>query len=508
MPRKISKRTSFSSEESQQLEIKTVEVEVLPDADFERPVRTRSSRIQGLPRTEPPLFENKSIETIATGAPVLSATQAFLRTPDWSEFEPGRLYFQRQFGKGRFIQFFVLNKQQHQAGSITSQAEAEILNQYGVMAARLHAIFATYASIQNEPWKQPFYLLGTDLIKTLRIRNSHKFTKSDKLKAIAELAWVVGTLGAVVTWREGDLDLCIRERSLLWIVSVEEYTQTDLNTQEEELREVVIRVQPGQWTLRFLNREGAQQRKALYQYGLIPEPVFAIDPNRHKMATSMALYLIQNSRAHPQGIYRVSTLLESVLPGCDIQRAISDRRYGWKLKESVDNALLTLKDHLHIDLEFDDLTYPLWLRPLWSLPSELADLPAKERNQALLGSKCLPNNYLTKQWFPAKLMFTLPESIQNQIDSMGARRLLKTPSNSLPAAQQELNLLDALPKSEAAEQVIAGATIKSARQAQGLTQSALAKRVNKSVSWIKMVECDKRRAGKEDQELLCQVLNI
>jgi DNA-binding transcriptional regulator YiaG len=508
MPRKISKRTSFSSEESQQLEIKTVEVEVISDADLERPGRTSFSRIQGLPRTEPPLFENKLVETIATGAPVLSATQAFLRTPDWSEFEPGRLYFQRQFGKGRFIQFFVLNKQEHQAGSITSQAEAEILNQYGVMAARLHAIFATYASIQNEPWKQPFYLLGTDLIKTLRIRNSHKFTKSDKLRAIAELAWVVGTLGAVVTWREGDLDLCIRERSLLWIVSVEEYTQTDINTQAEELREVVIRVQPGQWTLRFLNREGAQQRKALYQYGLIPEPVFAIDPNRHKIATSMALYLIQNSRAHPQGIYRVSTLLESVLPGCDIQKAISDRRYGWKLKESVDNALLTLKDQLHIDLEFDDITYPLWLRPLWSLPDELANKSAKERNQDLLGAKCLPNNYLTKHWFPAKLIFTLPETIQNQLNSIGAKRLLKASQDSQPSSHHHPDLLDISPQSQPEEQLLSGSAIKTARQAQGLTQSALAIRVNKSVSWIKMVECDKRKAGKDDRELLCQVLNI
>jgi DNA-binding transcriptional regulator YiaG len=504
MPRKISKRTSYSSEESQQLEIKTVEVEVVSDADLERP--RRSGLARGLPRTEPPLFENKSVETIATGAPVLSATQAFLRTPDWSEFEPGRLYFQRQFGKGRFIQFFVLNKQEHQAGSITSQAEAEILNQYGVMAARLHAIFATYASIQNEPWKQPFYLLGTDLIKTLRIRNSHKFTKSDKLRAIAELAWVVGTLGAVVTWREGDLDLCIRERSLLWIVSVEEYTQTDLNTQAEELREVVIRVQPGQWTLRFLNREGAQQRKALYQYGLIPEPVFAIDPNRHKLATSMALYLIQNSRAHPQGIYRISTLLDSVLPSCDIQKAIGDRRYGWKLKESVDNALLTLKDQLHIDMEFDALTYPLWLRPLWSLPDDLANKPAKERNQELLGSKCLPNNYLTKHWFPAKLTFTLPESIQNQLNSIGAKRLLKA-TNDEPSLPQP-NLLEMLQTPEVEEPVLSGAAIKNARQALGLTQSALAIRVNKSVSWIKMVECDKRKAGKDDRELLCQVLNL
>jgi hypothetical protein len=103
------------------------------------------------------------------------------------------------------------------------------------MAARLHAVFATYASLQSEPWKEPFHLLGTDLIKTLKVHNSNKFTKSQKLKAVADLAWVVGTLGAVIHWFEGDMDLCVRERSLLWIVSVQEYTQPNVDGESEEL---------------------------------------------------------------------------------------------------------------------------------------------------------------------------------------------------------------------------------------------------------------------------------
>jgi hypothetical protein len=97
------------------------------------------------------------MEMMASGAPVISATQAFLKPPDWSEYGQDRLYFQKQFGKGRYIEFYVLNKQKHQADSISTQAEREILEQYGVMAARLHAVFATYASLQSEPWKELFY---------------------------------------------------------------------------------------------------------------------------------------------------------------------------------------------------------------------------------------------------------------------------------------------------------------------------------------------------------------
>jgi len=493
-------------EASTQLEL--TEVEVLPSQS----TRTKIRKPRNLPRTEPPLFTTKSMEMIASGAPVISATQAFLKPPDWSEYGQERLYFQKHFGKGRYIEFYVLNKQKHQAESISTQAEREILEQYGVMAARLHAVFATYASLQSEPWKEPFHLLGTDLIKTLKVHNSNKFTKSQKLKAVADLAWVVGTLGAVIHWFEGDMDLCVRERSLLWIVSVQEYTQPNVDGESEELHEVVIRVQPGLWTHSFLNREGAQQRKALYQYGLIPKEVFDIDPHRRKMATSMALYLIQNSRSRPNGVYTVESLLESVLPSSDIEKALSDRRYGWKLKESVDNALLTLKDNLKIDINFDDETYPLWLRPVWSLPDEIADLPTKERNQQLLGAKWLPDSYISKHWFPAKLTFRLPMQIQECLDELETRRTEKT-SRGSSGASSTRNKPNRTVKGSTAKALLPaaelnGMTVKAARQAKGWTQAQLATTIGKSVSWVKLVESDRRRAVDEDQSLLRQVLGI
>lgn len=493
-------------DESTQLEI--AEVEVLPPEIKKKKVR----KPRNLPRTEPPLFTTKTMEMIATGAPVISATQAFLKPPDWSEYSQDRLYFQKHFGKGRYIEFYVLNKQKHHAESISSQAEREILEQYGVMAARLHAVFATYASLQSEPWKEPFHLLGTDLIKTLRVHNSNKFTKSQKLKAIAELAWVVGTLGAVIHWFEGDLDLCVRERSLLWIVSVQEYAQPNVDSDVEELHEVVIRVQPGLWTHSFLNREGAQQRKALYQYGLIPQQFFEIDPHRRKLATSLALYLIQNSRARPNGSYTIESLLESVLPNSDIEKALSDRRYGWKLRESVDNALLTLHDSLNIEIEFDEETYPLWLRPVWSLPDEFSTLPTKERNQQLLGSKWLPDNYIPRYWFPAKLTFRLPAQIQECLDEMEVRRAEKT--KALPSSGSALNnrTSNTAPAPQATPQIrppeLDGKTVKAARQVKGWTQAYLASLVGKSVSWVKLVESDRRRIVEEDQRLLRQYLEI
>jgi hypothetical protein len=344
-----------------QLEITGLEVPQLGNA------KQRLRKPKNLPRTELPLFTNKPYEMMATGAPVISATQAYLKPPDWNEYGHGRLYFQKPFGKGRSIEFYILNKQEHQPDSISNQAEHKIIDQYGVMAARLHAVFATYAARQAEPWKEPFVLRGSELIKTLRLYKTKKLTKSQKLKAIADLALVVGTLGAVIHWYEGELDLCVKERTLLWIVSVQEYSQPYLLEEADRLYEVIIRVQPGLWTYSFLNAEGERQRKALYQYGLIPKQLFDVDPYRQKLATSLALYLSQNSRAHKSGAYTIETLLSNVLPRQEISQTLQNYIYAWRLKEKLDEALLVLRDAVGLEIEFDDETYPIWLRPSWVL---------------------------------------------------------------------------------------------------------------------------------------------
>jgi 3-hydroxy-3-methylglutaryl CoA synthase len=186
---------------------RSAKTKALPDpassSDAEKnsaPTVKRIRKPRKLPRTEPPLFLTQEIEMTATGAPVISATQAYYKRPEWEEYSPGKLYFQRRFGKGRYVEFYIMNQQEQQPESITSQAEREIQERYGVMAARLHALFATHATRQKRPWEESFYLLGSDLIKFLGLDRRKDMSKSEKLRAIADLTWIVGTLGAVIHW--------------------------------------------------------------------------------------------------------------------------------------------------------------------------------------------------------------------------------------------------------------------------------------------------------------------
>lgn len=469
----------------------------------------RVHQTKNLPLTQPPLFGSRPYEMTATGAPIISASQAFLKSPDWSEYAPDRLYFQKPFGKGRFIEFYILNKLANQPESIASQAEDEILDRYGVMAARLHVIFATYAAQQTEPWKEPFVLRGSELIKTLKVYKTKQLTKSQKLKAIAELALVVGTLGAVIHWYEGDLNLCIKERTPLWIVSVQEYNQLNLLELSEETLEVIITVQPGLWTRNFLNVEGEKKRTALHQYGFIPKQFFDLDPHRQKLATSLALYIIQNSRAHKSGMYTISTLLSNVLPQNQIEQAINDYRYAWKFKEKIDEALLVLRDKLGFNIDFDDERYPVWLRPLWAMPEELSCLPTSQRNQRLLGMKKVPTNYIQNYFLPALLKFSLPLEIQkllNQSESLKSQKInkssqAKTQSNSehrqtstvervktTPSSAARTKTKSSLIKELSYSEKLTGAIVKQARIAIGMNQRQLAKAIGMSQSWVRDLE--------------------
>lgn len=461
--------------------------------------RKRISRLRMLSQTKLPLFTHKQVEMTATGAPVISATQAFLRHPDWSEYEQNRLYFHRSFGKGRHIEFYILNKQKHQPGFITSFAESEILRLYGIHAARLHAVFATYAAQQKEPWKETFTLLGSDLIKILRIHTGNKLKKADKLKAIADLAWVLGTLGAKIQWQEGYLDLTIVERSLIWIVNVKEQYQNDLNGNPGELIEVEIEVQAGQWTRNFLNREGEKQRTALYQYGFINQDVLSIDPYKKELAAALALYLIQNRRSHPSGKYRIQTLLEAVMSVQEIDLIRKD-----KLKRSrfVKRFYVLLEDLIEVNftIQFDD-NFPTDLLPPWATQPPATSDELQPANSTQLATSTpqeprMPDRFFDT-WLQGVVVIIPPAPIEGELAQFETSKADGTKLVGRPGSYpwRSLDLEEAIPVDVEVmndevppSQELTGRVVKKLRQEAGLSQMDVAIAMGMSQSWVRNIE--------------------
>jgi len=499
MLRRDNSRGNRSSTKSQlgasQLEISGLEIPLAPQR------KKRVRKPADGPQTETLLFAHSSVEMTATGAPVISATQAFLKTPDWHEYSPGSLYFQRQFGKGRYIEFYILNKQKHQPEFITSFAEQEILEQYGVHAARLHAVFATYAIQQQEPWKDSFTLSGGDLIKMLRLHRGNKLKKSQKLKAVADLACILGTLGAKIQWQEGKLNLTIIERSPVWIVSVEEYYQNDLFGNPDKLFEVAIHVQPGLWTRNFLNKKGQQESKALYQYGFIDQAIFDLDPHRQELAAALALYLIQNRRAHPSGKYSIRSLLSAVMSTQEIDAISKDRRKRSRFVKQVYRLLESLAE-IQFEIQFD-ASFPETLRPSWaSLPDEedgefnpVATAPKDKR---------MPDRFF-KDWLNSVVTIISPTSVE--------AALLKFEEKKVQAAkkiftQHKSTKFHKANNTSTSIANLTGEVLKQARLSKGWTQAHLASLIGKSVSWVKLAEGGLRRIKEDDRIRLQIILNL
>lgn len=475
----------------------------------------RLRKPRNLPLTERPLFENSPIERMATGAPVLSATQAYLKPPDWSGDAKDSLCFPKVFGKGRCIEFYILNNQEHQPEFITHQAQQEILDRYGVMAARLHAVFATYAAKQHEPWKEPFNLRGTELIKTLGFHRTNRMNKSQKLKAVADLAWIVGTLGAVIHWYEGNLDLRVTRKSPIWtILYVEEFYQPELIQETAELSEVIIRVMPGAWAEKFLNKVGSQQRKALYQYGFINQQVFDLDHHKQELAAALALYLTQNRRPHPEGTYRLHTLLEVVMSTPEIEAIRRVKQYRSRFVKRFYSVLEALTE-VGFKLRFPE-SFPKALLPVWAtLPDEdqakldpVATAPKEEH---------LPKGFFDI-WLNSVVSITAPPSIESAMREFEQRKAQTTKEKARCSSRESCPLSDkgdvqaAQPPTKLAQPSqlaeLTGDMVRQIRSSQEWTQAHLASQIGKSVSWVKLVESGRRRIKDNDQETLRQILGL
>lgn len=468
--------------------------ETEPSGSLVRQSPKRIRKPRKLPRTETPLFATQPIEMTATGAPVISATQAYYKRPEWEEYSPGKLYFQRRFGKGRYVEFYIMNQQEQQPESITTQAEHEVQERYGVMAARLHAVFATYATRQNRPWEESFCLRGSDLIKCLGLDRRKDMTKAQKLRAIADLAWLVGTLGAVVHWHEGKLDLCVTRKSPVWIIQyVEEYFQPHVAMveNEDELYEVLIRVQPGAWAEKFLNREGEQQNQALYQFGYIHKTAFDINPNRQELAAVLTLYLTQNRRAHTNCKYRIQTLLEAVIAPEELESVRQVRQYRSRFVQRFYDVLETLTE-AGFQIKFDD-SFPSAMRPDWAdLPDETDEVDPS----AIAPAKTpLPNGYFDI-WLDGLLNIICPPDIEAVLANLESRKAKKGKSATTQTSSQKR--LPATPAGGKAITTTAtpvieaeqftGSIVRKLRKTLSMSQTDLAQAIGRSQSWVRDLE--------------------
>lgn len=150
-----------------------------------------------------------------------------------------------------------------------------------------------------------------------------------------------------------------------------------------------------------------------------------------------------------------------------------------------DEALLTLHEQ-RWQLLFDDLTYPLALRPDWALPEDttahLRQLPVDYWRRLLAGT----------------LTFLPPEPIPSLLATVGEA---DRPAPRAPTPPAPFALPPRPPR-------LTGSEVRQGRRAKGWSQQELARQMGKSQSWVALVEQDKRTIPPQEQATLRTLLDL
>jgi len=424
---------------------------------------------------ETKLFNSQEFEAIPTAAIMFSSIDSQIKKEFWNQNENGIAYLQHR-AKGdsqNYIEHYITNP-----GDITTlpwDEALQIIDKFGFSSAKLHLIFAAYAMKQEKPWESLFILNASDLIKEMGWDKRTDLPKHEKLLEIANTAFALDCLLVKTVWIEGKNKKGGINASTpvgrMWNITIVPYGQMNLSGKIEEPDEVQLIVQPGAWTKHFLNRAGAKSREALYQFGYLAQQVLKIDPYHDELALRLAIYLTLNSRVRLGGEYEVQELLEIAFAKPIIDKARSDFRRAYDLKQRWDTAIkLLLK--LNWQIVFDSETYPEWLIPN--------------------SKKKKPKGYLEKL-LNAKLTIKPPDPIPELIASAKPKReplqfkAKTTPSQNISLTSNQ---------------------VREARIAKGWTQAKLAGFLSVSQKLVSLIERGERNINPELAAQIRKFLDI
>lgn len=425
------------------------------------------------PATEPKLPE---ITGLPTPAPLRASVESHCRPDKWKRDANNYGVFESPCKTNPINRVEVFIGGEKDGDILAWEAALQVVDLMGIDAAKLQLVFASHAFNYHNLFQSKFSLKGTEIIQQIGWDKKHRLTVPEKLAQLGSIAFHLGRMLMQCTWVEGkpkghkvDASVSI---SPLWVIEVDARGQKDIFTGKVDAPdEVYINVSPGPWAEKWLNKIGIKAGIALHQFGWLATEILKIDPYHDELALKLAIHLTMVSRIkmrdNNQYEHKVGSLLEAVELEARINAARQEKREAYNLRQRWDNAL-TLLMSMRWQIIFDDATYPEWLRP-----NSEAEKPSDWKKQKIID-----------QLWKAKLTIKPPEPIPALLAN-------KTePLQVKPAARTK------------SEPILTGADIRKHREANGVSQTALAEWAGKTKAWLCMVEKGKRKINpKEAKEL-------
>jgi DNA-binding transcriptional regulator YiaG/Pyruvate/2-oxoacid:ferredoxin oxidoreductase delta subunit len=466
-------------------------------------------KISDRPITNPDLFADGKTNSFASAIAIWELCNILAQGPSlpWQTDSEGKLYYQRLVNQGQsLVTFYITNTLNVLPPVTLATAEAlAVLEALDVRAACLHLIYAAYATSLEEPWQESFTISDRQIEIYLGLNKRKDMSKTAKLTLIKKLAQQSCQIAMQLNWSQPQKsgDFCLEISHLWHLLNIQHHFQED-EEGCQHLTGLTFTIKAGLWSRYFLNRNGAKNRTAFYQYGLLPKSLLTAVMSiwqQHTGAARIMLWLLFKTKMGYKQRITIPTLMRVAYGEEKIVQVAAQPDKRKRLLHTFESDLEVLT-HYGIKPVFDPVTYPVEIQPLWA---KLADLP--DDAEAALefwtndgNSQCsLTDAAPRRKWhrlMNARILnFELPNDWQ------------KTTAN--PAkSQQKRDRQKSRQSRSRSHRKLSGKDIAEARKKLKLSQRELAKLMDKSQSWVRDVERDRFQVNEKDRTLLRQVLML
>ncbi|MBD1847572.1 helix-turn-helix transcriptional regulator [Cyanobacteria bacterium FACHB-63] len=501
------------------------------------------------PLTSADLFPNAAIHPMATNRVIWESCNILSQGEDldWKYADDGSPHYKSLVAKGRgYISFFVTKDLFAKHPSVLEgEAALALIEEFDIRAACMHLIYAAHATQLERPWEQTFTLSDTQLERYLGLDQNKKLNKQQKLELMLEWAKQPCHLLVYVSYPDqGKVKGFTVSRTHLWemtepMLHFQECIQ-DTNGQcvgEKQWVGFTLRIRCGYWAEYFLNRERLQDKSGYYEYGFLSKGLLndiMSTWHHHAGAARLMMWLLFKTRVNRHSPLSVETLMKVAFGVEDLQTARTNSKERKRIVRLWLTSLKTLIEK-GWKIEPDAATYPseYWIEtPTAQAISQIPDDPeaatafwaqdaeAPEGDRVTDFKKRVRGSF--EQLLKGRIWIQPPAEIEEKLGEIADSRRypqrernqssqssdrdqssnsLSRRSNRATSESSSVDQnLESLSKSQSL--ITSGEQLRTLRISKGWTQKALATKLERSVSWVKMVEKGERNIQPEDQEKL------
>jgi DNA-binding transcriptional regulator YiaG len=435
------------------------------------------------PLTHPDLFTHTLTHNFATCKLLWESVNVLTQRTDllWQPDEDGKLAYTRTLndGRGKLIFWVTDDLEAQSPESLAGEAALTVIETFDIRAACMHLIYAAHVTTLERPWEEEFVIDDGQIAAYLGLDKRKDLTKEKRLKLIERIAEQPAQILTFLHWpQQGQIESFYVEKSRLWEVAIGYHGQRDIFG-GIKCTGLTIRCRAGMWAKYFLNKRGADQDTAFYQYGVLSKTLLQTINRvwQHSEGAARLLsWLSFKMRVGTNQTILTATLMEVAYGAVKVAAAQGDRDLRSELANTWDNDLRILCDAGMI-VEFDPVTYPMEIQPDWT--------------EGGRGLNKRPKGFW-EQLRTSKLRILPPADIADGIAKLQRKKKTSDPPTSLKRSSQAPPL--------------SGEQIKAAREAKGWSQEELGQQLSRTKMWVSLIERGKRSIKAEDAAQLQDIL--